>query len=43
MPKTNAHRACDNFRATSESGRRSMLGEGSGITRRQIIGRGVAA
>jgi uncharacterized protein (DUF1501 family) len=43
MPKTNAHRACDDFRSTSEATRRSYLGSGGGLTRRQIIGRGVGA
>ena len=42
MPRPNAHRACDDFRSTSESTRRSYLGEG-GVTRRQVIGRGLAA
>jgi uncharacterized protein (DUF1501 family) len=43
MPKTNAHRACDDFHSTTESVRRSYLGEGGGVTRRQVIGRGLAA
>jgi uncharacterized protein (DUF1501 family) len=42
MPKRNAHRACDDFHATSESTRRSFL-DGGGVTRRQVIGRGLAA
>jgi uncharacterized protein (DUF1501 family) len=41
MPKRNAHRACDDFHATSESTRRSFL-DGGGLTRRQVIGRGLA-
>lgn len=38
----NAHRACDDFHATREATRREYLG-GDGLTRRQIIGRGLAA
>ena len=37
----NAHRACDDFHATREATRRSYLD--SGITRRQILARGVGA
>ena len=40
MPK-NAHRACDDFHATREATRRAYLD--SGITRRQILARGVGA
>jgi uncharacterized protein (DUF1501 family) len=36
------HRACDDFHATREAKRRDYLGD-AGMTRRQIIGRGVAA
>ena len=43
MPRPNAHRACDDFRSTSEATRRAYLGERGGLTRRQLIGRGVAA
>jgi uncharacterized protein (DUF1501 family) len=38
---SSAHRACDDFHATSESSRRAYLG--SGLTRRQVIGRGIGA
>ena len=37
----NAHRACDDFHATSEATRRSFLETGS--TRRQILARGIGA
>jgi uncharacterized protein (DUF1501 family) len=40
MP-TNAHRACDDFHATREATRRSFLE--TGVTRRQIIARGIGA
>jgi uncharacterized protein (DUF1501 family) len=40
MPK-NAHRACDDFHATCEATRHSYLD--TGITRRQILARGVGA
>ena len=40
MPRTNVHRACDDFHQTSEATRRSFR---AGVTRRQVIGRGVAA
>jgi uncharacterized protein (DUF1501 family) len=40
MPRTNVHRACDDFHQTSESVRRSFA---PGVTRRQVIGRGLAA
>jgi uncharacterized protein (DUF1501 family) len=43
MPKPNAHRACDDFRSTSESKRRAYLGSEGGVTRRQVIGRGLGA
>ena len=44
MPRPNAHRACDDFRSTSESTRRDFLGaEDAGLTRRQIVGRGLTA
>lgn len=42
MPRSNAHRACNDFHATSEATRRSYLGDG-GLTRRQLVGRGIAA
>src|SRR3954468_3695540 len=45
MPR-NVHRACNDFHQTSEAVRRTYLGdsETSGdLTRRQIIGRGLAA
>ncbi|MEA2427725.1 MAG: hypothetical protein QOF37_1353 [Thermoleophilaceae bacterium] len=43
MPRSNAHRACNDFHATSEATRRAYLpGEGA-LTRRQLVGRGVAA
>ena len=41
MPKTNPHRACNDFHQTSEATRRTFLEEG-GMTRRQVIGRGIA-
>jgi uncharacterized protein (DUF1501 family) len=41
MPKTNPHRACNDFHQTSEATRRTFLNDG-GMTRRQVIGRGVA-
>jgi uncharacterized protein (DUF1501 family) len=37
----NAHRACDDFRSTSESRRRSFLD--TPLSRRQVIGRGLGA
>jgi uncharacterized protein (DUF1501 family) len=43
MPRPNAHRACDDFHATSEAKRRSFLGDEGGLTRRQLVGRGIAA
>lgn len=43
MARPNAHRACDDFRSTSEATRSSYLAEGGGVTRRQVIGRGLAA
>ena len=43
MPRPNAHRACDDFRSTSEATRRSFLGQEGGLTRRQLVGRGIAA
>jgi uncharacterized protein (DUF1501 family) len=43
MPRPNAHRACNDFHATSEATRRSFLGEEGGLTRRQLVGRGIAA
>src|SRR3712207_8287746 len=45
MPR-NVHRACNDFHQTSEAVRRTYLGDeisGSGVTRRQAIGRGLAA
>ena len=43
MPKTNPHRACNDFHQTSEATRRAFLDDGgAGMTRRQVIGRGVA-
>jgi uncharacterized protein (DUF1501 family) len=41
MPRTNLHRACNDFHQTSEVQRRGFMA--GGITRRQVIGRGVAA
>src|SRR3954465_701856 len=41
MPRTNVHRACNDFHLTSESTRRAF--RASGVTRRQVIGRGLAA
>jgi len=41
VPRTNAHRACADFHRTSEATRARLLG--SGLTRRQVIGRGLAA
>ncbi|HEX8745235.1 MAG TPA: DUF1501 domain-containing protein [Thermoleophilaceae bacterium] len=41
MPPRNAHRACDDFHATREATRRSYLD--AGITRRQVLARGVGA
>jgi uncharacterized protein (DUF1501 family) len=41
MPRHSAHRACDDFRRTSEAVRAGYLE--SGLTRRQVIGRGLAA
>jgi uncharacterized protein (DUF1501 family) len=43
MPRPNAHRACNDFHATSEATRRSFLGDESTLTRRQLVGRGIAA
>jgi uncharacterized protein (DUF1501 family) len=43
MPRPNAHRACNDFHATSEATRRSYLGDEGGLTRRQLVGRGIAA
>jgi uncharacterized protein (DUF1501 family) len=44
MPVKNAHRACNDFHQTSEAVRRTYLGESDlDMTRRQIIGRGLAA
>jgi uncharacterized protein (DUF1501 family) len=43
MPRHSAHRACNDFHATSEATRRAYLAEESALTRRQLIGRGVAA
>jgi uncharacterized protein (DUF1501 family) len=40
MPRISAHRACDDFHRSSEATRRGFLGDG--LTRRQIIGRGLA-
>src|ERR1700754_2002811 len=40
MPRTNVHRACDDFHQTSEATRRSFA---AGVTRRQVIGTGLAA
>src|SRR3954469_3719874 len=40
MPRSNVHRACDDFHQTTESTRRSFA---PGVTRRQVIGRGLAA
>src|SRR3954468_15077185 len=44
MPR-NVHRACNDFHQTSEAVRRTYLGSEStsDLTRRQIIGRGLAA
>ena len=42
MPRRNAHRACDDFHATREATRRGFIDAG-GLTRRQLIGRGIAA
>jgi uncharacterized protein (DUF1501 family) len=42
MPRSNVHRACNDFHRTSDRVRRGFLG-GSSITRRQVIGRGLAA
>ena len=41
MPPKNAHRACDDFHATREATRRSYLD--AGITRRQVLARGIGA
>ena len=41
MPRPNAHRACDDFHATRDATRRSFLD--TGITRRQILARGIGA
>jgi uncharacterized protein (DUF1501 family) len=41
MPRTNAHRACDDFHATREATRRSYLD--TGVTRRQVLARGIGA
>jgi uncharacterized protein (DUF1501 family) len=41
MPRHNVHRACNDFHQTSETVRRTYLG--SEITRRQVIGGGLAA
>jgi uncharacterized protein (DUF1501 family) len=41
MPRKNAHRACDDFHATREATRRSFLD--TGVTRRQILARGIGA
>jgi uncharacterized protein (DUF1501 family) len=43
MPRPNAHRACNDFHATSEATRRAYLGDDSTLTRRQLVGRGIAA
>jgi uncharacterized protein (DUF1501 family) len=40
MPRTNVHRACNDFHQTTEATRRSFA---PGVTRRQVIGRGLAA
>jgi uncharacterized protein (DUF1501 family) len=42
MPRHNPHRACNDFRQTSEAVRRTYLGDG-GLTRRSLIGKGLAA
>jgi uncharacterized protein (DUF1501 family) len=41
MPRHNVHRACNDFHQTTEGVRRTYLG--SDITRREVIGRGLAA
>jgi uncharacterized protein (DUF1501 family) len=40
MPRSNVHRACNDFHQTSETVRRGFM---PGVTRRQVIGRGLAA
>jgi uncharacterized protein (DUF1501 family) len=40
MARASAHRACDDFHRASEATRRGFLGDG--LTRRQVIGRGLA-
>ena len=42
MPRHNPHRACNDFHQTTETIRRTYLGEG-GLTRRSMIGGGLAA
>ena len=42
MARHTAHRACDDFHATREATRRGFI-DGGGLTRRQLIGRGIAA
>jgi uncharacterized protein (DUF1501 family) len=41
MPRHNVHRACNDFHQTSEKVRRTYLGDG--LTRRSVIGHGLAA
>jgi uncharacterized protein (DUF1501 family) len=41
MPRTNVHRACNDFHQTTEAVRRTYLGDG--LSRREVIGRGLAA
>ena len=43
MPRSSAHRACNDFHLTSEATRRTYLDEGGGLTRRQLVRRGIAA
>ena len=41
MPTTSAHKACADFHRTSDATRRRLLAEGGGLTRRQILRRGI--
>ena len=41
MPATSAHKACADFHRTSDATRRRLLAEGGGLTRRQILRRGI--
>jgi len=41
--RPNAFKGCDDFRRTDTDTRRRLLGEGSALTRRQVIGRGLGA